>query len=460
MGSTTKGGALGQSFAKTDFYKHTQSDRDIVRDIVMNYTDYDNFDPLFPPDMFTPRQLRKGAVLLHVFGALITLVAAVVINNRFVVESLKIGVDKIGNRRLRSVLGKILVGGARSFPKLVVALQGHYVAYSDIGLASVLGAIAFTLHVVVGLGLIDFKRHFGTHKEVLLNCLLLLVASGFVWTLLTQSSTPRYVPRYFSASASLILYLIVALLPLCYKVDEEEGELPLHEQGKEGVQNEPTDSPKPLNLFQSPPGILRSQGSSLICLFSWCEYVATLVTALLPSFSMFCCDPLNRPNTRLWPLAFLGGAAWVTGLLYLNVWLTTNVGETWGMPPELMGLVFIGPVLGSSALPLLSRPTFVLQENTEIFLNDILHGVCLPTLIYMVIRSGEYPVQSWESSDLVLFNMQVTILLTHLIFICTNSSCSSSGCSVFQGVALIGSYVFFFLPSIIGHIYGFFVLPI
>ena len=38
----------------------------------------------------------------------------------------------------------------------------------------------------------------------------------------------------------------------------------------------------------------RSQGSSLICLISWCEYVATLVTALLPSFSMFCCDPLNR----------------------------------------------------------------------------------------------------------------------------------------------------------------------
>ena len=55
----------------------------------------------------------------------------------------------------------------------------------------------------------------------------------------------------------LIFYLVVALLPFYCKVDEEEGELPLHEQGKEGVQNEPTDSPKPLNLFQSPPGILR-----------------------------------------------------------------------------------------------------------------------------------------------------------------------------------------------------------
>ena len=52
----------------------------------------------------------------------------------------------------------------------------------------------------------------------------------------------------------LIFYLVFALLPFYCKVDEEEGELPLHEQGKEKVQ---TDSSKPLTLFQSPPGILR-----------------------------------------------------------------------------------------------------------------------------------------------------------------------------------------------------------
>ena len=69
---------------------------------------------------------------------------------RFVVESLKIGVEKIVNRRLRlthpsskfntltfspdsnhafasrSVFSTILVGGARSYPKLVVAILGHY----------------------------------------------------------------------------------------------------------------------------------------------------------------------------------------------------------------------------------------------------------------------------------------------------------------------------------------------
>ena len=69
--------------------------------------------------MLPPYQRIRGAVILYAFGSLVTLVAAVVINNRyllnthgvnfmyhcneirFVVESLKIGVEKIGNRRLR-----------------------------------------------------------------------------------------------------------------------------------------------------------------------------------------------------------------------------------------------------------------------------------------------------------------------------------------------------------------------
>ena len=55
----------------------------------------------------------------------------------------------------------------------------------------------------------------------------------------------------------LIFYLVFALLPFYCKVDEEEGELPLHEQGKEKIQNGAANSSKPFTLFQSPPGILR-----------------------------------------------------------------------------------------------------------------------------------------------------------------------------------------------------------
>lgn len=63
-------------------------------------------------------------------------------------------------------MGNLLVGGARSYPQFVFALLAYFVAFSDIGLAAVLGSIGFTLHVVVGLALLNFKRHFGSQKEV------------------------------------------------------------------------------------------------------------------------------------------------------------------------------------------------------------------------------------------------------------------------------------------------------
>jgi len=442
----------------------------------MNFSDYDYdnrhySDPLFPPDLFSVSQKRYGAWLLYAIGSLVTVVAAVIINNRFVVEGMRVGVEKIRNRRLRSVLSSLLVGGARSYPKLVIAQLAHNVAYSDIGLGAVLGSIAFTLHVVVGLSLINFKRHVGTQKEVLLNCLLMLAASGFGWAILTQESAFTAPPKLFSVLGFVVFYLAISLLPLCCKTseeeeEEEEGDLPLHEQGMKGnIQNGQTDSSSPddnssSSLFKAPPGILRTRGSSLLCLVGWCNYVATLATALIPSLSMFCCDPVSRPNTRLWPLAVIGGALWVPGLLYLNVWWVTVVGETWGMPPELMGVVFVGPILASSALPLLARPSFVLAESSEILLNHILYGVCFPFLLYLIAH-GSYPVQSWESSDLICVHLQMTILLTHLVFLCTNSSCSSTSfCSIFQGVALIGFYILFFLPSVLGHIYGYYEFPL
>ena len=43
----------------------------------------------------------------------------------------------------------------------------------------------------------------------------------------------------------------------------------------------------------------RTRGSSLLCLISWCEHVATLATALIPSLSMFCCDPVDRSSLCL-----------------------------------------------------------------------------------------------------------------------------------------------------------------
>jgi len=381
---------------------------------------------------------------------MVTGIAAVIINKRFVVEGVLVGVEQIRNERLRSVLGKLFIGGARSFPKFLVALLGYFVAFSDIGFGAILGSTAFTLHVFVGFALLYHKRQLGSQKEVLLNCLLMLTVSGFGWAILTDGKAfASTVPRLIPAFGYLLFYLIIFLLPLFCKKGEEEVDMPMHDQQeKVGMLNgQETAS----SLFKSPPG----KPCSFLCLISWCEYLATIATAVLPSLTMSCCDPVTRPNTRLWLLAVFGGALWVPCLFYLHVWWVSVLGNALGMPSELMGLVFIGPMLASEALPLLARPTFVLQEVTEILLNDIFHGVCLPFIIYFFAH-GSYPIQAWYSSDMIFILLQMIILLTHLIFFCTNSSCSSkSCCTIFQGVALIGFYILLFLPWVTANIYGF-----
>ena len=71
-------------------------------------------------------------------------------------------------------------------------------------------------------------------------------------------------PKLITTLGFIVLYLVIALLPLCCKMREEEVDLPLHEQLKDGdMLNRQTESSSAdsgsSSLFKTPPGILRSQ---------------------------------------------------------------------------------------------------------------------------------------------------------------------------------------------------------
>ena len=92
----------------------------------------------------------------------------------------------------------------------------------------------------------------------------MLTVSGFGWSILTDGKAfSSMVPRLIPAFGFIVLYLVIFLLPLCYKykVGEEEGDMPMHEEEKGNMLNgEQTDSPdnSSSSLFKSPTGILRS----------------------------------------------------------------------------------------------------------------------------------------------------------------------------------------------------------
>ena len=89
----------------------------------------------------------------------------------------------------------------------------------------------------------------------------MLTVSGFGWSILTDGKAfTSTVPRLFPALGFIVLYMVIFLLPLCYKVGEEEGDMPMHEEEKGNMLNGQTDSSEnsSSSLFASPPGILRS----------------------------------------------------------------------------------------------------------------------------------------------------------------------------------------------------------
>ena len=93
----------------------------------------------------------------------------------------------------------------------------------------------------------------------------MLTISGFGWSILTEGKTfTSAVPRLIPAFGFILLYFVIFLLPLCYKVrEDEEGALPMQEQEKGQMLDGQTDSPDNYSssLFKSPPGILRSCSS-------------------------------------------------------------------------------------------------------------------------------------------------------------------------------------------------------
>lgn len=48
-----------------------------------------------------------------------------------------------------------------------------------------------------------------------------------------------------------------------------------------------------------------------------------------------------QEKTKWFPMAFLGSILWIAIYSYLMVWWATLVGDTFGMPAEVMGLTFL-----------------------------------------------------------------------------------------------------------------------
>ena len=103
---------------------------------------------LYPPDLFTESQLRRGAVVLHAFGVLYTFVAIAIVCDDFFVPALEVLVERYGIDD--DVAGATFMAAGGSAPELFTALIGVFIAKSNVGFGTIIGSAVFNVLFVIG----------------------------------------------------------------------------------------------------------------------------------------------------------------------------------------------------------------------------------------------------------------------------------------------------------------------
>ena len=106
-------------------------------------------DPLFPPDLFDLKARRRGAVAFYILGLIYMFVALAIVCDEFFVPSLDVIIDVIGCSE--DVAGATFMAAGGSAPELFTSVIGVFVAFSDVGIGTIVGSAVFNILFVIGM---------------------------------------------------------------------------------------------------------------------------------------------------------------------------------------------------------------------------------------------------------------------------------------------------------------------
>jgi len=192
-------------------------------------------------------------------------------------------------------------------------------------------------------------------------------------------------------------------------------------------------------------------------LFDWPEgtfqrvwYVGTMPLMIVFYFSMFDC---RKPGFEKWCfLTFLTSIVWIGVFSYVMVDCATRTGDTFSIPPVVMGLTFLAA--GTSVPDLLSSVIVAKQGHGDMAVSssigsnlfDILVGLPLPWLCWSIAYGKSYPVKSGN-----LF-LSLCILVAMLGIVIMSIKLSNWKMSKNLGYAMFGFYIVFVLQDVLRNL--------
>ena len=109
----------------------------------------DTDDALFPEDLFDKDQLRQGWVTLYIIGLVYMFVALAIVCDEFFVPALDVIIDVTGCSE--DVAGATFMAAGGSAPELFTSVIGVFVAFSDVGIGTIVGSAVFNILFVIGM---------------------------------------------------------------------------------------------------------------------------------------------------------------------------------------------------------------------------------------------------------------------------------------------------------------------
>eukprot|EP00164_Ancoracysta_twista_P001404 GFYU01001827.1.p1 GENE.GFYU01001827.1~~GFYU01001827.1.p1 ORF type:complete len:268 (-),score=112.47 GFYU01001827.1:61-864(-) len=163
-----------------------------------------------------------------------------------------------------------------------------------------------------------------------------------------------------------------------------------------------------------------SQGLNLKFPETLSARVTYILLAPITYVLYFTLPDVRKPEDRnKYVYSFLGSIAWVGGFSYLMVWWATVMGDTAGIPPEVMGLTFLAA--GTSVPDLLTSVIVAKQGEGDMAVSssigsnifDVLVGLPLPWFFYAIIEGEPMKVtgSTLFLSIMILFGMLACVII-------------------------------------------------
>ncbi|XP_071244283.1 sodium/potassium/calcium exchanger 2-like isoform X1 [Salvelinus alpinus] len=160
-------------------------------------------------------------------------------------------------------------------------------------------------------------------------------------------------------------------------------------------------------------------------------------------------DVRRKTSTKFFPITFIGSICWIAAFSYLMVWWAHQVGETFWITEEIMGLTILA---AGTSIPDLITSVIVARKGlgdmavsssvgSNIF--DITVGLPFPWLIYGLVND----FKAVQVSSNGLFCAIVLLFLMLLFVIISIASCKWKMSKVLGGLMFL-LYIFFLVTSV------------